>query len=202
MVVAGDAIHVTAKDDATVAKIVKALQGEHWAGAIFTRGAAPDANEGRIPGTLSYSLIHYDHPRAPDILVSANWTDDANAHGYKGTTTQGGVAGHGTSGYWDIHNTLIAAGPSFKSGLRSAIPTANVDIAPTALRILGVTPPASMTGRVMIEALAGGPEPITINFGRGTASATANAYTVTLDYSIVEGRRYINFTRVARANDN
>lgn len=202
VVVAGDSIHVTTKDDATVAKIVKALQEEHWAGAIFTRGASPDANEGHIPGTLSYSLIHYDHPRAPDILVSANWDDKANSHGYKGTTTQGGVAGHGTSGYWDVHNTLIAAGPSFKSGLRSSIPTANVDIAPTALRILGVTPPASMTGRVIQEALGVGPDPTSIAVERGTASATANAYTVTLDYSIVEERRYINFTRVTRANDN
>jgi len=62
------------------------------------------------------------------ILVSASWTHDTNAHALL-ATTEGGVAGHGSSSPYDIHNTLIAAGPDFRERAISDVPTANVDLA-------------------------------------------------------------------------
>ena len=52
-----------------------------------------------------------------------------------------------------MHNTLIAAGPDFRRGQVSEIPSGNVDIAPTALHVLGIKPPVPMDGRVLGEAM-------------------------------------------------
>jgi arylsulfatase A-like enzyme len=48
---------------------------------------------------------------------------------------------------------LIAGGPSFRQGMVSELPSGNVDIAPTVLRLLGVTTDAALDGRPLIEGL-------------------------------------------------
>ena len=97
-------------------------------------------SEGVVPGTLSFEVARWNHPRSGEILVSANWSrEKANDGGYKGRTTQGGVAGHGTSSPYDIHNTLMAAGPDFRARTASDMPTGNVDVAPTLLHLLGLS---------------------------------------------------------------
>ena len=139
IVVAEGAIYLRAgADPARVAAIVAALQKRPEVGAIFTRPARNGRREGVVPGTLSFDVARWNHPRSGDILVSANWTARANAAGFAGTTTRRGVAGHGTSSPYDIHNTLIAAGPDFREHATSDVPTGNVDIAPTLLRLLGL----------------------------------------------------------------
>src|ERR1019366_4549253 len=92
------------RDPARVAAIVAALQKRPEVGAIFTRPAAGGRVEGTVPGTLSFDVARWNHPRAGDILVSANWNSEKNDAGYAGKTTDGGVAGHGTSSPYDIHN--------------------------------------------------------------------------------------------------
>jgi hypothetical protein len=59
---------------------------------------------------------------------------------------------HGGAGTTDIHNTLIAQGPSFKSQYRDVYPSGNVDVAPTVAHILGIDMPEA-AGRVLDEAL-------------------------------------------------
>ena len=54
---------------------------------------------------------------------------------------------------FDMRATLIAAGPDFRSGMVSDLPSGNIDIAPTVLWILGIAPPKPMDGRVLLEAL-------------------------------------------------
>jgi arylsulfatase A-like enzyme len=51
-----------------------------------------------------------------------------------------------------MHNTLIVAGPDFRRGQVDDLPTGNVDLAPTILRILGITAP-QMDGRTLSEAM-------------------------------------------------
>ena len=153
-----------------------------------------------MPGTLSHEVARWGHPRSAEILVSGNWTATKNAAGYAGTTTLGGVAGHGTSSLYDIHNTLIAAGPDFRERTRSAVPTSNVDIAPTVLKVLRLSHPASMSGRPIDEALRGGPTPDTVRIERLVESArTADgSYQADAHISVVGGRRYLDFTEVRR----
>ena len=127
IVVAEGAVYLRNRDDpGRLQAIVTALQRRPEVGAIFTRPrrlaqnaatgqpAGGAAFEGIVPGTLSFDVARWNHARSGDILVSANWTRESNDAGLAGKTTQEGVAGHGTSSPYDIHNTLVAAGPDFR----------------------------------------------------------------------------------------
>jgi len=201
IVVAEGAIYLrSGGDPARVAAIVAALQKRPEVGAIFTRSATSGAAIGAAPGTLSFDTARWNHARAGDILVSANWTSDKNGAGIAGTTTEGGLAGHGSSSPYDIHNALIAAGPDFRERAVSDVPTANVDLAPTLLHLLGMKPAPSMTGRVIEEALRGGPASSSVRVDRAheTVKTPDGAYELTAHISIVAGRRYLDFTEVKR----
>ena len=194
IVVAEGAIYLrSGNDPSRIAAIVAALQARPEVGAIFTA-------KGAVPGTLPFDVARWSHSRSGAILVSANWTDRANEHGYKGTTTQGGVAGHGTSSPFDIRNTLIAAGPDFRQGTVSNVPTGNVDIAPTLLHLLGMPVPPSMTGRVIAEGLRTGPQPsaIRVERRRERVASQDGRYEASAHLSIVEGRQYLDYTQVMR----
>ena len=203
IVVAEGAIYLRAgHDEARVAAIVAALQRRPEVGAIFTRPRADGARGpgGVVPGTLSFDVARWNHARAGDILVSANWTAAKNADGYAGTTTQSGTAGHGASSPHDIHNTLIAAGPDFRERAVSDIPTGNVDLAPTLLRLLGLPIPAAMTGRVIEEGLRSGPAASAVRVEHATESVKTpdGSYELTAHLSSAAGHRYLDFTEVAR----
>jgi arylsulfatase A-like enzyme len=147
---------------------------------------------------LSFDVARWNHPRSGDILVSANWSDKANAAGFKGTTTQQGIAGHGSSSPYDVHNTLIAAGPDFREGATSDLPTSNVDLAPTLLRLLGLPPARSMTGRVIEEGLRDGAPPLQKTESSEVAATADGRYTLSAHFSIAGGYRYLDYTDVKR----
>ncbi len=203
VVASGGAIYLRDGGDAAVSKVVDALQRTPGVGAIFTRAAQPGSLDGTVAGTLSFEAVRWQHDRSAQILYSSDWNDEANAYGFQGTTTSGGVAGHGSSSPWDVHNTLVAAGPDIRQGVTLDTPTANVDFAPTFLGLLGITAPASMQGRSLDEALTGEtmPAPATRTVEH-TARTADGAYTVTATFSIVraDGReyRYLDATRVVR----
>lgn len=206
IVVVEGAIYLrSGKDPARVAAMVAALQKRPEVGAIFTppdSGSQGGSNpEGIVPGTLSYDVIRWNHPRAGDLLVSANWNDGRNDRGWPGKTTDSGVAGHGTSSPFDIHNTLIAAGPDFREHAVSDVPTANVDITPTLLHLLGMRPAAGMTGRVVEEALRGGPAigSVGVEHALETVQTADGSYKLTAHISRAAGHTYLDYTEVRRA---
>ena len=202
LIVAEGAIHFRAAVDRNrVAAIVAALQKRPAVGAIFTRPHPGGGPDGIISGTLSFDLARWNHPtRSGEILVSANWTAAKNAAGVEGTTTDGGVAGHGASSPFDVHNTLIAVGPDFREHATSAVPTGTVDVAPTLLRLVGVTVPASMAGRVIAEGFKTGPAVSSVLITHSTAVARTpdKSYTVTAYFSSAAGKRYLDYTTVTR----
>jgi arylsulfatase A-like enzyme len=63
------------------------------------------------------------------------------------------MGSHGGGSSAEMHNTLIASGPSFKSDYSSNLPSGNVDIAPTTLHLLNIPVPDHFDGRVLTEAL-------------------------------------------------
>jgi len=130
--------------------------------------------------------------------VSANWTDRKNDAGFAGTTTQSGVAGHGTSSPYDIHNTLIAAGPDFRERAMSDVPTSNVDIAPTLLRLLGLPTAPTMTGRVIEEGLRNGRPAPAVTRSTETVKTPDGSYVLAARISTVSGYRYLDSTSVTR----
>ena len=74
-------------------------------------------------------------------MIDADWQRAAG----KGT--------HATLSRFDMHNTLIAAGPDFKRGETNDLPSGNVDLAPTILQILNIKSMPRMDGRILSEAM-------------------------------------------------
>jgi len=141
----------------TVKAAVASLQGRLQFGAIFVSD-----RYGEIPGTLPMSLIKTESSekgRAPDIIVSFSYHENAAVAGVAGISYASSVNRRGDHGSFSPTDTLIslmASGPDFKEAFNDTLPTANVDIAPTVARILGFAMPAAQ-GRVIEEALRGGP---------------------------------------------
>jgi arylsulfatase A-like enzyme len=199
----GGAIYVRDGDDEAVSAIVRALQRTPGVGAIFTQAPAPGDLTGHVPGTLSFDAARGSHDRAAQILFSPDWTDTPNAHGFAGTSASNGAAGHGSSSPWDVHNTLIAAGPDLKSGVTIDTPSANVDFGPTFLHLFGIRAPTSFQGRVLEEALIGSPLPDASAVRTADHVSSAPGYSLALTVSTVlaAGReyRYFDRTRVTRS---
>jgi arylsulfatase A-like enzyme len=180
---------------------VDALQHRPEVGAIFTRPRTGGGVGGTVPGTLSFDVARWNHPRSGEILVSSNWNRESNDAGFAGKTTDGNVAGHGSSSPYDIHNALIAAGPDFREHAVSEVPTSNVDIAPTLLRLLGLPPAPTMTGRVVSEGLRDGPAISSVAVDRMTETVKAadGGYQLTAHFSKAAGHTYLDYTEVTRA---
>jgi hypothetical protein len=150
-----DYFYVPSHDLTTVQNLVKFLQQRQEYGAIFV-----DSRYGSIPGTLGLAAVNLENVSRrdngqPDVVVSMNWDDTVKIQGMTGIEFEslGGQRGmHGSFGTTDVHNTLIANGPSFQSAKTISNPTGNVDVAPTVAYLLGQSMPQA-DGRVINEAL-------------------------------------------------
>jgi predicted AlkP superfamily pyrophosphatase or phosphodiesterase len=200
IVVAEGAIHLRTRDAARVAALVAELQRRPEVGAIFTRASGRGSVSGTVQGTLSFEVARWNHARSGDILVSSNWTRSVNDAGFAGTTTDSGVAGHGSSSPYDVHNTLIAAGPGFREHASSDIPTGNVDIAPTLLRLMRLSIPSTMTGRVIDEGLRTAPARAAprVDHVTRTVKNADGSYELTAHLSAVGSHQYLDYTEVRR----
>ncbi|MCA2988825.1 MAG: alkaline phosphatase family protein [Gemmatimonas sp.] len=151
VVVAGGAVYVRRGGTTVRDQVLRRLRQSADVGAIFTRSVRGRAT---ASGTVPMELIGWEHPRASDMLFSADWSHDANGAGHPGTTRQSGVAGHGTTSPWDISATFVAAGPAFRVRDRAPLPSSNADIVPTILHLLGQpATPTGVQGRPLLELL-------------------------------------------------
>jgi hypothetical protein len=145
---------VIGHEEALVRKLVEFLQSSDFAGVIFSRLG--------VQGTFPLSAVRSDTSNAPDLLVSLQWNRGRNEYGTPGlVTSEGGTKGKGTHASlsaFDMHNTLVAAGPDFRTGFSDELPSGNADLAPTIAWILGIVP-STMDGRRLVEALSNPPEP-------------------------------------------
>jgi predicted AlkP superfamily pyrophosphatase or phosphodiesterase len=172
-------------EERTIRRLVDYLQASDFAGVIFSALA--------IEGTFPLSQVRLDVDRgAPDVVVSLRWSSERNEWGAPGLLTAAeGKRGHGTHASlspFDLHNTLIAAGPDFKKGFVNELPSGNVDIAPTVLAILSVPQPRPMDGRVLTEAMVGA-EFVPLKPEDQTLEATH-------DLGFRMWRQFLKFTRV------
>ena len=152
-----DYLFVPDGDQDTVRAAVVSLQSRLQFGAIFVSDKYGD-----LAGTLPMSLIKTEASvggRAPDIIVSFTFDENAAVAGRSGIIYASSVnrrGDHGSFSPTDTHISMMAHGPEFKTGLLDTLPTANVDIAPTVSRILNFDMP-DVQGRILDEALEGGP---------------------------------------------
>ena len=146
-------LYVMGKSPELIEKIVTALQQRPATGVIFTSAG--------LPGTFPLAEAELDSPTAPDVIVSSVWKMSPPVEGHPHgevfndgyTEYQSGGGMHVTLSPTDLHNTAVAAGPDFRRGVESVLPSGNVDIVPTFLWLMGIKPPAPLDGRVLTEAL-------------------------------------------------
>ena len=144
-------LYVIGHDSKLIRRVVDFLQTQEFTGVLLTRKPCAGAF------TLDQAFINT--PDAPDVVVGLRWFPDKSSNGtpglvfYDGSERKAGEGMHVTFSRFDMHNTLIAAGPDFRRGVLDELPTGNVDVAPTILWILGITPPKPLDGRVLTEAL-------------------------------------------------
>ena len=173
-----DQFYIPSHDPELVKRLVTFLQSREEYGAIFV-----DSRYGDLPGTFRASAANLENAshRSPDVTVSFAWDDKAEINGkpgieYNSYPPYRGM--HGSFSPVDVHNTLIAAGPDFKSGLTSTWPSGNVDVAPTVAYLLGLPLPSAQ-GRVLLEAVT-----------RKPAEPTLSVKTVTVEATPVSGLRF------------
>lgn len=186
-------LYVIGHDQRLVQKLVRFFEDWRYTGVILTKRP--------VKGAFTLKQANVDGPGGPDILISMRWTPDKNDAGTPGMIVSDvynygpGQGMHGTFSRYDMHNTLVAAGPDFRAEITDHLPTGNVDIAPTVLWILGVEPPDRMDGRVLSEALAltlPGPQIKSYEPGqlRATRELDTNVWHQYLNYTEVNGVTY------------
>ena len=181
-------LYVIEHDRAVTARLIEWLQRSDFAGVIFARE--------KFEGTFPFDSARANTADAPDVMVAMRWNAKPNRFGAPGqiitdSTRGAGKGSHATLSEFDVHNTLVAAGPDFRRGLISDIPSGNVDIAPTVLHLLGLEPPNKFDGRVLSEAM------------NETASAASRATSETSEalrkFPAGEWRQHLRISRVGES---
>lgn len=120
-------------------------------GMVFT--ASPDPVDGALPGTFSTTLVGLNHPRGPDLVYVLRSDVRHDAYGLPGLglITAGDVSAgggmHGGLNRHELNTVLVLGGAMFADKpVLSSAPTGIVDIAPTILDLLGISPSPAMVG--------------------------------------------------------
>lgn len=153
-------ITVPGGEAARVTALAHWLTRQGWAGAVFA------ADRAELPaGVLPRSALLADHARQAPVLFTLRTSPGPTAHGVPGGTLFDGALplGGGTHGGLsaaELRTVLMLAGGTVRTGALSEWPAGLIDIAPTALALLGLRGGAAMDGRVLGEAFAGGALPV------------------------------------------
>ena len=146
--------YVRDSDPRVLERLARWLVAQPWTGALVA-GHAEGAALGLLPG----DLLGLAGPRAADIALSFRWDSTRAANGFAGfaDSAEGapGLGTHGSGSPQELRCVLVASGPSFRRGIVSELPSGNIDIAPTVLRLLGVTTDVALDGRPLVEGLRG-----------------------------------------------
>lgn len=144
-------LYLTGHDIGAIGRLVHFLQRQPFSGPIFTKEP--------VAGAFLLADAGLNSVYAPDIALSFRWKIEPSITGAPGQIyCYGGPLGpgqgqHASLSPTEMHNICFAFGPDFPRGMDDALPSGNVDIAPTILWILGVQPKEKMSGRVLSEAL-------------------------------------------------
>ena len=161
-----DLIYVPSRKSALVQHVAEFLLRQDYTGGIFV-----DDTLGPVAGTLPMSAAGLQGsalvPR-PTIVISFKtfYTVPAGApdrlmHAVQiaDTGLQQGQGMHGSFGRDNTYNNMAAIGPDFREGFEDPLPVSNADITPTLAAVLHLQqePQGKLQGRVLTEALKGGP---------------------------------------------
>jgi hypothetical protein len=110
------------------------------------------------------------------------------------TNLQQGQGMHGSFGRSNTFNFMAAIGPDFKTQFVDPAPISNADIQPTLAKILGfrIASNGKLNGRILEEALLGGPASVPYMSRLETAQPAANQRTTVLMYQQVAKQVYFD----------
>ena len=149
----GSVMLYTRKRSETITKrLLQWLSMCEWVGAI-----AVDGQHANGEAYASLEDLGLDGIRSPDIVLTLRSVkcSGGRENTFKGVSTGGepGAGTHGGGSSAEMHNVMIAHGPSFKNGYKSELPSGNIDLLPTILYVLSIEVPDHVEGRVLEEAL-------------------------------------------------
>jgi arylsulfatase A-like enzyme len=192
-----DQIYIPDGHAETLQRVVDRLLTYDYVSGVFV-----DDKYGKVSGTLPLSAIDLvgasSLPR-PAIVVAFKvfYTDSANlqtAVQIADTILQEGQGIHGGLARDQTYNNMAMMGPDFKKGVVDAAPVGNGDITPTLNHVLGFDlPKGALVGRVLLEALTGGPSPAAPSV-RYLRSAPANGKQTLLVFQEHDGVRYLDMS--------
>lgn len=190
-----DLIYVPDHDWRTVREIVRFLCTQDYTGGIFV-----DDDFGDIPGALPLSAIGLKGATLlPTPAIALNFRNFATDRHHPDMTRveladsglQEGQGMHGSFSRADTYNNMAAIGPDFKSRFTDWAPVSNADIAPTIAKLLGLdlSSTGNLRGRVLGEALVGGPNSVRFERKLRGSGEGSDRRTV-LSYQQLECYRY------------
>ncbi len=178
--------YLTEPKAGTATRLVEWLQRSDFAGVIFARE--------KLAGTFPLARVQLEKEGGPDVALAFQWTDRRNQYGVPGTIEANGngeaKGTHGTLSPYDVHNLLVAAGPHFRAGQASELPSSNLDVAATIMHLLSLDPAQSLDGRVLTEALRDGAKPPAAT--TKTEEVTAGSWRQHLRISTVGATTYLD----------
>jgi len=181
-------------------RVVKFLLRQDYVSGLFV-----DTALGSIPGTLPLSAINLQGSAlTPTPAIAVNFSsfdtgcDNPLACSVEiaDSGLQQGQGMHGTFSRADTFNNMAAIGPDFKLGYVDPSPVSNVDVPVTIAQILGLKPPTpnngTLVGRIIGEALVGGPESVRFSTKTIKSKPGANGLRTILKYQEVDQTKYFD----------
>jgi arylsulfatase A-like enzyme len=192
-----DLIYIAPGDRDLARQAVDFLTHQDYVGGLFV-----DPAFGKIAGALPLDSVGLDGtarmPR-PSIVVALKSFELTggnllSAVQVSDTPLQEGQGMHGGFGRDSTFNNMAASGPDFKQGFDDPLPVSNADIAPTLAHVLGLELPGlgSLPGRVLTEALHGGPADAPVRHRIAASAVTAAGLATILEYQEYAGHKYFD----------
>ncbi len=193
-----DLIYLPSHDPDMVKRIVAFLTRQDYVDGIFVNDAYKN-----VPGALPSSavrLIGASLTPSPTIAVTfKTFSTDPKQPVMSGVqitdyVLQQGQGMHGSFGRANTYNFMAAIGPDFKKQFVDQAPVSNADIAPTLNQILGfdVASKGELKGRVLREALAGGPSRVSFRRRTAISDSAANGKITVLMYQQLAKQVYFD----------
>ena len=193
-----DLLYLPDHDPALVKKIVAFLTRQDYVGGLFVNDEYKNVL-GALPSS-AIRLIGSSLTPSPTIAVTfKTFSTDSRDPIMSGVqitdyVLQHGQGMHGSFARSNTFQFMAAIGPDFKKQFVDEAPVSNADIAPTLAKILGFDVPAKgkLKGRVLQEALSGGPQSIPFEHSVAISETAGNGKATILMYQHLAQQVYFD----------
>jgi arylsulfatase A-like enzyme len=193
-----DLVYLPVEDPQLLTKIVEFLTTQDYVSGLFT-----DPEYGSVKGALTLNDIELKGigvlPTPALVINFRSFATDStnplmNAITLCDTTLQEGQGMHGSFNRADTLNSMIAFGPDFKERYIDPAPVSNADVAKTLAHILKLQLPVhgTLEGRILNEALKGGPENVAFETKSMKSEPASNGEVTRLNYQQVGKTKYFD----------